>query len=108
MKAIATPEGQTVLSAAGKQAADEGKIPGTPEFQARTKEIYEQSGAIPYTDESGATRLYIPGRNGVPTQQPMGEGTVIENGAGEQMILRNGRWVAMPKGGAGGNVSGNF
>jgi hypothetical protein len=107
MKAIATPEGQAVLSASGKQAADEGLTPGTPEFQARAREVWEQSGAIPYTGENGETRLYVPGR-GVPTREPVGEGTVIENGAGEQMILRNGRWVAMPKGGAGGNVSGNF
>ncbi len=107
MKAIATPEGQEVLSTAGKQAADEGFRPGTPEFQARTKEIWQQSGAIPYTGENGETRLYVPGR-GVPTQQPVSEGTVIENAAGEQMILRNGKWEAMPKGGAGGSVSGNF
>lgn len=106
MKMLQTPEGQEVLSTAGKQAFDEGFKPGTPEFQKRANEIWQQSGAIPYTGENGETRLYVPGR-GVPTQQAITEGTMIENDAGEKMILRNGKWEAV-KGGTDGNVGGSF
>lgn len=62
MDALETPEGKEALSTAGKQAVDMGFQPGTPEFQAKVTEIWQQNGAIPYTDASGATRLYIPGR----------------------------------------------
>lgn len=106
MKMLQTPEGQEVLSTAGKQAFDEGFKPGTPEFQKRTNEIWQQSGAIPYTGENGETRLYVPGR-GVPTQQAITEGTVIENDAGEKMILRNGKWEAVTGGGVS-NGPGSF
>lgn len=107
MKLLATPEGQEALSTAGKQAVDMGFQPGTPEFQAKVTEIWQQNGAIPYTDADGATRLYIPGRNGVQTRQPIAENTVIENDAGEKMILRNGKWEQY-QGDASSNASAGF
>lgn len=107
MKLLSTPEGQEALSTAGKQAVDMGFQPGTPEFQAKVTEIWQQNGAIPYTDSQGATRLYIPGR-GQPTQQAVTEGTVVENDAGERMVLRNGKWEPMTTGGSGGNAGGSF
>lgn len=105
LKLMQTPEAQEALSTAGKQAVDMGFQPGTPAFQAKVTEIWQQNGAIPYTDANGATRLYIPGR-GEPTQQPVAEGTVIENDAGERMILRDGRW--QPMGGPTASPSGGF
>lgn len=105
--ALTTPEGQEIMSTAGKQAYDEGLRPGDGRFETRVKEIWQQNGALPYTDSSGATRLYIPGR-GQPTQQPVAEGTVVENDAGERMVLRNGRWEPMTTGGTGNNVGPNF
>lgn len=106
MKLLATPEGQEALSTAGKQAVDMGFQPGTPDFQAKVTEIWQQNGAIPYTDSEGATRLYIPGRNGVRTSQQITEGTVIENDAGERMVFRGGKWEAMTGGGAGNSAGG--
>lgn len=106
LKMLQAPEGQEILSTAGKQAFDEGLKPGTPEFQSRVTEIWQQSGAIPYTGSGGETRLYVPGR-GVKTNQTWVEGQIIENDAGEQMILRNGKWEPY-KGGAGSNASGGF
>ena len=108
LKLLQTPEGQEALSSAGKQAVDMGFQPGTPEFQAKVTELWQQSGAIPYTDSTGATRLYIPGRNGQPTQQAITEGTVVANDAGERMIYRGGKWEPMNAGGAGSNASGGF
>lgn len=105
--ALTTPEGQEIMSTAGKQAYDEGLRPGDGRFEGRVKEIWQQNGAVPYTDSSGATRLYIPGR-GQPTQQPVSEGTVVENDAGERMVLRNGKWEPMTTGGTGSNVGPNF
>lgn len=108
-KALQTDEGQEALSTIGKQAVDMGFKPGTPEFQAKVTEIWQQNGAIPYTALDGSTRLYIPGRNGVPAPQPISENTVIENDAGEKMILRGGKWQPHPEGGAGASrVGSNF
>lgn len=62
MSALATPQGQEIMSAAGKQAYDEGLRPGDGRFEQRVNQIWQQNSAIPYTDAQGATRLYIPGQ----------------------------------------------
>lgn len=66
MGALQTPEGTEALSNAGKIAVDMGFKPGTAEFNTKVGEIFQQQGAIPYTDAQGATRLYLPGRNSAP------------------------------------------
>lgn len=69
VQALSTPQGQEALSTAGKQAQDEGLSPGTPEFAQRVTAIWQLNNAKPYTDSSGATRLYVPGQSQPPTQQ---------------------------------------
>lgn len=104
MKLLATPEGQEALSTAGKQAVDMGYQPGTPEFQAKVTEIWQQNGAIPYTDASGATRLYMPGR-----QQSGPEAGAVVGGYRFKGGNPNDRNAWEPvSGGAASNGSGTF
>lgn len=58
--ALEKPEGQQALSTAGKIAADMGYAPGTPEHAKVTREIFLAEQSKPYTDSTGATRLYQP------------------------------------------------
>lgn len=103
--ALSTPEGQEALSTAGKQAVDMGFRPGTPEFQAKVTEIWQQNGAIPYTDAQGATRLYVPGKS---AQAGPESGSVVGGfrfKGGNPNDRAN--WEPVT-GGSGGNAGGNF
>lgn len=81
LRMIQTPEGQQILSNAGKIAADLGHKPGTPEYRAAVERIATAQFAQPYTGANGETRLYQPqiGLVGTPESQnpPVGH---IEEG----------------------------
>lgn len=105
LKLMQTPEAQEALSTAGKQAVDMGFQPGTPEFQAKVTEIWQQNGAIPYTDANGATRLYMPGRQ----QQGPEAGSVVGNfrfRGGDPNDRSN--WEPVSQGGPTASPSGGF
>lgn len=121
MKALQSPEAQQALSTIGKEVADMGYQPGTPEFSAKVSELWttSQSKTIPYqpggnvinyNPVTGEATPLVQGQTpqGAAPTAPPPPGT-IEDGyrykGGNPSDPKNWEPVA---GGAGGNVSGNF
>lgn len=109
--AMQTPQGQEALSTAGKQAADMGLRPGTPEFNATVGQLVQASLAQPYTGAGGETRLYQPQIGGMQ-QAPAQTGP--QPGAVEDGYRFKGGNPSDPSswepvtGGGGSNVASNF
>lgn len=101
VKAIQTPQGQEILSAAGKQAYDEGLRPGDGRFEARVTEIFntEQIKTIPY--QPGGNVITFDPRTG--TVKPLVQGQSVA----QPMPYNPNDWEPV-EGGAGGNASGGF
>jgi hypothetical protein len=114
MKLLSTPEGQSALSTIGKEVADMGFQPGTPEFSAKVSELWTATqsrnvswqpggGAAEVNPVTGQTRMIVqPGTMPAQDAAP----TAFNPQTGETLVLRNGQWV--PQGGTGGNVGGGF
>lgn len=129
-QAVATPEGQEALSAAGKLAVDMGFRPGTTEYNAKVGEIFqaEQIKTVPFQAGGGiasvntatgqVTPLVVPqgygGGSGLPGTQPTPPQEAIEalrSGAGtpEQFDEVFGQGAAARiMGGGGGNSTSGF
>jgi len=55
LRLLSNPEGQKALSTFGKQAADEGFAPGTPEFGKRVTELVNASNITTHSVQPGGT-----------------------------------------------------
>lgn len=87
LEMLSSPQGQEAFSTAGKQAMDEGFRNGTPEFANRVREIWQLNNAKPYTDATGATRLYIPGgQQQAATPQRQAQATPKPSGLTDDQI----------------------
>lgn len=74
MDALETPQGQEIMSTAGKQAFDEGFRPGTQEFQARVTEIVNAglTSIVSYQPGGGVAAYNRRDGSSVPVVQPGG------------------------------------
>lgn len=125
---LSDPVKAEALSAAGKQAADEGLRPGSPEYGARVREIWnaDQVKTIPYTQGGGvagyntatgeAQTIIAPNPGGYAAGTPVASGgggvpegaTATHPQTGEKIIFRNGQWKSAGQGGGGQRVTSNF
>lgn len=123
VQALSTPQGQQVLSAAGKIAADEGLRPGTPEFSQRVTQIWrtENQKTVPYAagggvaaidpTTGGVSTLIAPNTTGAPVGSPVQSGPQVGSVVGGYRFKGgnpNDRANWEQAGGGSGNATGGF
>jgi hypothetical protein len=93
MKMLMEPEGQEALSTIGKEVADMGYRPGTPEFSAEVQKRWEQrqsktiayqagGNVLDYNPATGVARPLVQGQTSSPGPMPFdpNEWEVVEGG----------------------------
>lgn len=117
-EAFSTPEGREALSTAGKQATDEGLKPGSPEFSARVKEIWNVGerklistqpggGVAGYDPVTGRTEMVIaPNTGGYAAGAPVTGGSSTKTIGGKTYEKRGDQWFEV--GGGSSNATGGF
>lgn len=101
IKMVQSPEGQEVLSSAGKQAYDEGLRPGDGRFEARVTELVN-AGLV-------KTIPYGPGGNVAAFDTRTGQTTpVVQGQSVEAPVPYDPNEWEYVEGGSGGNAGGGF
>jgi len=119
INAVSTPQGQEALSAAGKQAADMGYRPGTPEFHAKVSEIWQADqrkfypltpgGGLAGVGADGAAQLVIAPNDGSQAiGAPAARAGASKTINGKTYYQHNGKWYDEPVGGPTPQASGVF